>query len=40
MKDGIRTSPSPEDMEILMRFTKGDTEAEGLSPGQRNRILG
>ena len=40
MKDGTLTSPSSEDREILMGFTIGDTEAEGLSPGQRIHILG
>ena len=39
MKDGTLTSTSPEVMEILMGFTSGDTEAEGLSPGQRIHIL-
>jgi hypothetical protein len=34
MKNGALKSPSPEVREILMRFTSGDTEAEGLSPGQ------
>ncbi len=40
MKDGTPTSPSPEVREILMGFIKGDTEVEGLSPGQRVHLLG
>jgi len=40
MKNGILVSSSLEVREILMGFNKGDTEAEGLSPGQRNHILG
>ena len=34
------TSPSSEVREVLMGFTSGDTEAEGLSPSQRIHILG
>jgi len=32
MHVGTLTSPSPEVREILMGFTRGDTEAGGLSP--------
>ena len=40
MKDGTLAFTSPEVWEILMGFANGDTEVEGLSPGQRNHILG
>ena len=40
MKDGTLKPPSPEVREILMGFTSGDTEAAGLTPRQRNHILG
>ena len=40
MQGGTLTSPSPEVKEVLMGFTGGDTEAGGLSPGQRIHILG
>ena len=40
MKKRTLTFPSPEVREILMGFTNGDTEVEGLSPGQRNHLLG
>ena len=39
-KDGTLTPPSPEVRETLMGFTKGDTNAPGLSPAQRIHILG
>ena len=40
VKDGTLRPPSPEVREILMGFTSGDTEATGLTPAQRNYILG
>ena len=40
MHGGTLTSPSPEVREVLMGFTRGDTEAGGLSPSQRIHILG
>ena len=40
IKDGILKTPSPEVRETLMGFTCGDTEAAGLTPAQRIRILG
>ena len=39
MKDGTLTPHSLEVREILMGSTNGDTDVEGLSPGQRNHIL-
>jgi hypothetical protein len=40
MKDRTLQSPSPEFREVLMGFTRGDTEAAGLSPEQRIQIMG
>ncbi len=40
MKDGTLSLSSPEVREILMGFTSGDTEAEGLSSGQCVNLLG
>jgi hypothetical protein len=40
LKDGILKPPSPEVREVLMGFTRGDTEATGFTPEQRIHILG
>ena len=40
MHNGRLTTPSLGVRKALVGFTIGDTEAEGLSPGQRIRILG